>query len=123
MAVRVQLRRAAHRMWELWPQLGQHLLQPAPSAPITHTWAAAQISARMWELWPQLCECYDSWACDYLEHIMVPLENYVSRGTEAFLAGPYLQQVGLFLNPKPYAVSPRSCRAAPYSTKACLVRP
>ena len=52
-----------------------------------------QISARMWELWPQLIESYDSWACDYLEHILVPLENYISHGTETFLAGPQLQQV------------------------------
>ena len=50
----------------------------------------------MWDLWPLLVSSYHTWAEDYLEHILVPLENYISRGTAVFLAGQnpnYLQQV------------------------------
>ena len=57
---------------------------------------AVQISPRMWELWPLLVSSYHSWAEDYLEHILVPLENYISRSAPVFLAGQnpnYLQQV------------------------------
>ena len=55
-----------------------------------------QISQRMWDLWPLLVNSYHTWAEDYLEHILVPLENYICRGTAVFLAGQnpsYLQQV------------------------------
>ena len=52
----------------------------------------------MWSLWPQIFEAYDDWARDYLENIMVPLDNFITKGTEVFLAGQnpnYLNQVGV----------------------------
>ena len=55
----------------------------------------AQISEQMWSLWPQLIQCFHEWAVDYFENLLVPLDNFISRGTEHFLAGTnpnYLQQ-------------------------------
>jgi hypothetical protein len=49
----------------------------------------------MWSLWPQLIACFHEWAVDYLENLIVPLDNFISRGTPHFLAGTspnYLQQ-------------------------------
>ena len=49
----------------------------------------------MWSLWPQLIACFHEWAVDYLENLLVPLDNFISRGTPHFLAGTspnYLQQ-------------------------------
>ena len=58
----------------------------------------AQISEQMWSLWPQLIQCFHEWAVDYFENLLVPLDNFISRGTEHFLAGTnpnYLQQARL----------------------------
>lgn len=49
----------------------------------------------MWTLWPQLIQCFHEWAIDYFENILVPLDNFISRGTDHFLSGRnpnYLQQ-------------------------------
>ena len=58
---------------------------------------ALQISERMWTLWPRICEAFNTWAIDYFDNILVPLDNFISRDTDRFLAGQspnYLQQVG-----------------------------
>lgn len=55
-----------------------------------------QISEQMWTLWPLLVQCFHEWAIDYFENLLTPLDNFISRGTETFLAGQnpnYLQQV------------------------------
>lgn len=59
------------------------------------TWVTcAQISERIWSLWPQIHQCYHEWAIDYFEHILVPIDNFITRSTETFLSNPtYLQQV------------------------------
>ena len=57
-----------------------------------------QISPRMWSLWPLLHTAYNEWAMDYLDNILVPLDNFISKGTEVFLAcksPDYLAQVSL----------------------------
>lgn len=57
-----------------------------------------QISDQMWTLWPQLIQCFHEWAIDYFENILVPLDNFISRGTDTFLSGRnpnYLQQARL----------------------------
>lgn len=46
-----------------------------------------QISPRMWSLFPQLAKCFDEWAIDYFEQLLVPLDNYITRATPVFLAG------------------------------------
>jgi hypothetical protein len=39
----------------------------------------------MWSLWPQMASAFNEWAIDYFENILVPLDNYISKGTEVFL--------------------------------------
>lgn len=66
--------------------------------------ACVQISERMWTLWPQLVQCFHEWAIDYFENLLVPLDNFISRGTDTFLSGQnpnYLQQAWLLLCPQP----------------------
>ena len=63
----------------------------------SHSCTALQISERMWTLWPLICEAFNTWAIDYFDNILVPLDNFISRDTDRFLAGQspnYLQQVG-----------------------------
>ncbi|BDA47636.1 Importin-7 [Coccomyxa sp. Obi] len=60
------------------------------------TYFSPTISEQMWTLWPQLIQCFHEWAIDYFENILVPLDNFISRGTDTFLSGRnpnYLQQV------------------------------
>lgn len=49
------------------------------------TYFPPTVSDRLWSLWPQLHSCLLEWAIDYWEHILVPLDNFISRGTERFL--------------------------------------
>ncbi|AQK52663.1 Importin beta-like SAD2 [Zea mays] len=44
------------------------------------------ISLDMWTLWPVMMEALNDWAIDFFENILVPLDNYISRGTDHFLA-------------------------------------
>lgn len=43
------------------------------------------ISTQMWGLLPRLHQAAMDWAGDFLEEMVVPLENYISKGTEVFL--------------------------------------
>ena len=73
-----------------------HLKFPGQAA--EHCCGNVQISEQMWSLWPQLIQCFHEWAVDYFENLLVPLDNFISRGTEHFLAGTnpnYLQQARL----------------------------
>lgn len=54
------------------------------------------ISSRLWSLWPQLHACVVEWAIDYMEYVLVPLDNFISRSTEHFVTcknPDYLQSV------------------------------
>eukprot|EP00898_Chlorokybus_atmophyticus_P004844 jgi/Chlat1/5360/Chrsp35S05283 len=58
------------------------------------TYFSPTISPGMWGLWPLMADALDEWALDYFENILVPLDNYISRGTEVFLTSTdpdYLQ--------------------------------
>ncbi|KAI5599624.1 hypothetical protein POPTR_002G232600v4 [Populus trichocarpa] len=44
------------------------------------------ISTEMWSLWPLMIEALAEWAIDFFPNILVPLDNYISRGTAHFLA-------------------------------------
>lgn len=55
-----------------------------------------QISPRMWSLWPLLYKAFSEWAMEYLDNILLPLNNFISKGTQVFLAcksPDYLAQV------------------------------
>ncbi|CAN8254239.1 unnamed protein product [Cochlearia groenlandica] len=43
------------------------------------------ISLDMWSLWPLMMEALVDWAIDFFPNILVPLHNYISRGTEHYL--------------------------------------
>ncbi|RCV06407.1 hypothetical protein SETIT_1G159800v2 [Setaria italica] len=50
------------------------------------TFFSPTISLDMWTLWPLMMEALNDWAIDFFENILVPLDNYISRGTDHFLA-------------------------------------
>uniref|UniRef100_A0A0E0CKF2 Importin N-terminal domain-containing protein n=1 Tax=Oryza meridionalis TaxID=40149 RepID=A0A0E0CKF2_9ORYZ len=50
------------------------------------TFFSPSISLDMWSLWPLMMEALHDWAIDFFENILVPLDNYVSRGSDHFLA-------------------------------------
>ena len=53
-----------------------------PAAPdlLSHPPCLLQISEQMWSLWPQLIAAFHEWAVDYFENLLVPLDNFISRG-------------------------------------------
>ncbi|XP_061961581.1 importin beta-like SAD2 [Populus nigra] len=50
------------------------------------TFFSPMISTEMWSLWPLMIEALADWAIDFFPNILVPLDNYISRGTAHFLA-------------------------------------
>ena len=51
------------------------------------TYYTPAITPRMWSLYPRLIACVDSWAMDYWRDVLLPLDNFISRGAEVFLTG------------------------------------
>ncbi|KAI3700144.1 hypothetical protein L2E82_44762 [Cichorium intybus] len=49
------------------------------------TFFSPTISLDMWSLWPLLTEALADWAIDFFPNILVPLDNYISRGTMHYL--------------------------------------
>ncbi|GAB2295813.1 secondary alcohol dehydrogenase (SADH2) [Dionaea muscipula] len=49
------------------------------------TFFSPTISLEMWSLWPLMVEALADWAIDFFSNILVPLDNYISRGTAHFL--------------------------------------
>ncbi|KAL8140216.1 hypothetical protein V2J09_006237 [Rumex salicifolius] len=49
------------------------------------TFFSPTISLDMWHLWPLMVEALKDWAVDYFPNILVPLDNYISRGSAHFL--------------------------------------
>ncbi|XP_050214915.1 importin beta-like SAD2 isoform X2 [Mercurialis annua] len=49
------------------------------------TFFSPTISLEMWTLWPLMMEALAEWAIDFFSNILVPLDNYISRGTAHFL--------------------------------------
>ncbi|KAK8684849.1 hypothetical protein V6N13_040864 [Hibiscus sabdariffa] len=50
------------------------------------TFFSPTISLEMWSLWPLMVEALADWAIDFFPNILVPLDNYISRGTAHFLS-------------------------------------
>ena len=81
------------------PQVGCHALsrmEPRHHAPVspaaipraTHaTPPALQISPLLWSVFPRLYEAFQLWAHEYVNNLLTPLDNYISRATETFLTG------------------------------------
>lgn len=95
------------RMWTLYPQMlqvcaatarplsqrplssaclhvqGRDVLAPQPCKP-------GELRNKRHLLCCTLCpacppQCVDEWAIDYLENVLLPLDNYISKGTDLFL--------------------------------------
>eukprot|EP01104_Vermistella_antarctica_P002110 TRINITY_DN1226_c0_g4_i1.p1 TRINITY_DN1226_c0_g4~~TRINITY_DN1226_c0_g4_i1.p1 ORF type:complete len:1052 (+),score=354.49 TRINITY_DN1226_c0_g4_i1:169-3324(+) len=55
---------------------------------------ANPFSAEVWAIFPKLFECYHLFASDFIECILGPLDNYISRGNVLFLSDErHLQSV------------------------------
>ncbi|KAM7253398.1 hypothetical protein ACFE04_026016 [Oxalis oulophora] len=50
------------------------------------TFFSPTISLDMWSLWPLMIEALTEWAVDFFPNILVPMDNYISRGTAHFLS-------------------------------------
>lgn len=52
------------------------------------TYFAPAVTPAMWELWPVMVNSLSTWGVQYFENVLVPMDNYISRGTEVFLTHP-----------------------------------
>ncbi|XVE84540.1 hypothetical protein DITRI_Ditri17bG0021400 [Diplodiscus trichospermus] len=50
------------------------------------TFFSPTISLDMWNLWPLMIEALADWAIDFFPNVLVPLDNYISRGTVHYLS-------------------------------------
>ena len=62
------------------------------------TYFGPGISPAMWALYPQLCRELDAWAVDYFENMLVPMDNFISHGTEVFLTSRDPDYLGITLH-------------------------
>ncbi|KAL9247096.1 hypothetical protein vseg_020563 [Gypsophila vaccaria] len=65
---------------------GQEIFEEVLEIVSYMTFFSPTISVEMWSLWPLMTEALSDWAIDYFPNILVPLDNYISRGTDRFLA-------------------------------------
>lgn len=85
---------------ELYPQLedilfpllqrytsteGQDIFEEIMQIVTYLTYFAPAISPRMWTLYPLMLQCVNEWAIDYLENVLLPLDNFISKGGEVFV--------------------------------------
>jgi len=59
------------------------------------TFYQEQISPQLWTLFPKICALATETALDYIEYMVPPLDNYISKGTAVFLSPetPYLEMI------------------------------
>ena len=66
------------------------------------TYYSPQISDGLWALFPLMHEAFHVWAFEYVNNLLVPIDNFISRATDRFVTGgamvgdtytPYLQMV------------------------------
>lgn len=54
--------------------------------------------APMWPTFPLMATAHELWASDYISDMIPPIDNFISRATETFLSGPYLDLVMKMFN-------------------------
>lgn len=64
---------------------GQDIFEEVMQLATYLTYFAPQISPRMWSLYPRMVQCVTDWAIDYFEEVLLPMDNYISKGTDVFL--------------------------------------
>lgn len=57
------------------------------------TYYSPTISQNIWSLFPKLFNAIDSCGIDYISDLLTPLDNFISRGTDVFLSGPYPEMI------------------------------
>ena len=66
------------------------------------TYYSPAISDELWTIFPRLHEAFHTWAFEYVNNMLVPIDNFISRATERFITGgamvgdeatPYLAMV------------------------------
>ena len=65
-----------------------------------------QISPRIWSLFPQLHQCCMEFGFSYLENLLVPFDNYISRGTEVFLTSKEPSYIALVMHLRLHVCAP-----------------
>eukprot|EP00752_Nemacystus_decipiens_P010988 g9765.t1 len=51
------------------------------------TYYGPGISPQLWTIFPKLHLSWDKWAFDLISNLAVPIDNYISRGTDVFVEG------------------------------------
>ncbi|KAL6058791.1 putative importin-7 [Balamuthia mandrillaris] len=58
------------------------------------TFYSESISENLWGLFPLLYRAFDGWAMDWMDNLIIPLDNYISRSTDVFLGDSrYLEMI------------------------------
>jgi hypothetical protein len=99
------LLKSAQRMPQLYPALeaflipaltlvmddggGEYLeyLENAVEAMSFLTYYGQEISPALWSLYPKMVAAFDNYAYDFIAQLVVPMDNYICRGTDVFLSG------------------------------------
>uniref|UniRef100_A0A1J3IJ64 Importin beta-like SAD2 n=1 Tax=Noccaea caerulescens TaxID=107243 RepID=A0A1J3IJ64_NOCCA len=73
---------------------GQEVFEEVLEIASYMTFYSPNISLDIWSLWPLMVEALVDWAIDFFPNILVPMDNFISRGTAHFLTckGPDYQQ-------------------------------
>ena len=51
------------------------------------TYYSPQISQEMWQVWPKMLAVLNNgWALQYFEHVLIPMDNFISRNTDIFVS-------------------------------------
>ncbi|CAN8315578.1 unnamed protein product [Cochlearia groenlandica] len=64
---------------------GQEVFEEVLEIASYMTFYSPNISFGMWSLWPLMVEALVDWGIDFFPNILVPMDNFISRGTAHFL--------------------------------------
>ncbi|XP_010469688.1 PREDICTED: importin beta-like SAD2 [Camelina sativa] len=64
---------------------GQEVFEEVLEIASYMTFYSPTISLDIWSLWPLMVEALVDWAIDFFPNILVPIDNFISRGTAHFL--------------------------------------
>ena len=75
------------------PDVGLEFFEESIKLCSYFTYYAPTVSEFMWSLFPKMHNMFENWSLDIITDLLVPFDNYISRGTNVFLTGPYLEIV------------------------------
>lgn len=67
----------------------------------------------MWSLLPQIVDCYEEFGVDRMEDMEVPLQNYISRGSDVLISSQEPNYLSMVANPSPLSLADSSKSADP----------